>query len=409
MKKTGLFTLLILVLAILIAVFFWAASYRKLLPVQTVRVELLSLQSSIGTNGKIEANKVYEIHAPFSGVVRDIRARLGQVLRPDQPILTIQDSTLESELVAARAELAAASLDLQNVRRGPSKEELDQANAEIARLKLEVDGAAKTLETNEWLLKRDAISRYEVDQSRRALEADRQQLAAAETRRSNLDTRYTAADLDRANTRVEAAQAKMLLLEGNKARSIVRAPAGGTLYHFELKEDSYVNSGDLLGLLADLTHLRVRAYVDEPDLGQVSQGADAVVHWDARPQESWKGKVEYIPSEVVTRGTRSVAEVLCSIDSPTDSLIPNINVDLEIFSPMGRRAPAIPRSALVTEGKDHYVWGIHDGDAVRLPVEIGRSTSSMVEITRGLSVGDELIISGDTPISEGAKVRVVGK
>ena len=409
MKKSGLFILLILLAALAAAVFFWAASYRKALPVQAAKVQPYDLQSSISTNGKIEADKVYELHAPFSGIVRTIEARLGQRVGIGQPIFTVHDSSLDSELRAAQAELAAARLDLQNIRRGPAKEEVDQADAEVARLKLEVESDRKIVDTNEWLLKRDAISRFDVDLSRRTLEIARQSLAAAETRRKDLDSRTTPADLERANTRVEAAEAKLRLLETNNSRSLVKAPAPGTLYHLEVKEGAYVNSGDLLGLFADLTNMRARAYVDEPDLGQVHVGAEILIHWDARPLESWKGKVQFVPSEVVTRGTRSVAEVLCSIISPPDSLIPNVNVDVDILSNEGRKVTAIPRAALMTEGKDRYVWVIREGDAVRRQVEIGRSTSSFVEVARGVSVGEEVIIPGEAPISEGAKVRVVGK
>ncbi len=409
MKRTVLLILVVLFVGAVAAIFFWAASYRKALPVQTVKVQLSSLQSSVSTNGKIEAEKVYEIHAPFAGVIRNIRARLGQQLRANQPILSVADSSLDSDLQAAQAELAAAKLDLQNIQRGPTKEELNQADAEVARLKLEVDGARKTLETNEWLLEREAVARFEVDQSRRALGVLQQALAAAETHRNDLNSRYTPADLKRANARVEAAEAKLQLLEGNRLRSEVCAPADGTLYHFEVKEGAYVNAGDLLGLFADLKHLRARAFVDEPDLGQVPAGAEALIRWDAHPGESWKGKVQFVPSEVVTRGARSVAEVLCSIDSPTDSLIPNVNVDIEIFSPVARRVLAIPRAALVVEGKDHFVWEVRDSDAVRRPVEIGRSTPTEVEVTRGVSVGDEVILAGEAPITEGTKVRVVDK
>lgn len=401
--------MLVLLVIAVGAIFFWAASYRKALPVQVAKVELLGLRSSVSTNGRIEAERVYEIHAPFSGVIRRVQARLGQRLGVNQPILTIEDSTLESELAAAQAELAAARLDLQNIRRGPAQEELNQAEAEVARLKLEVEGARQILETNEWLLKRDAISRFEVEQSRRTLETARQSLAAAEKHRSDLDSRYTPADLNRATARVEAAEVKLQLIQKNKARSDVRAPVEGTLYHFELKEGAHVNEGDLLGLFADLKRMRARAYVDEPDLGQVAVGADIVIHWDASSEESWKGKVQFIPSEVVTRGTRSVAEILCPIESPPGSLIPNVNVDIDILNPEARKVPAMPRAALMIEGKDHYVWTIRNSAAVRLPVEIGRSTSSLVEVTRGVTVGDEVIIPGEAPISEGAKVRVVGK
>ncbi len=409
MKKTVFLVVTVLVIAAVITILFWAATYKKAQLVQTIEPRLASISSSVSTNGRIEADRIYDLHAPFSGVIRDIRPRVGQRMRAGESILTVEDLSLQPELTAARAELDAARSELQNVLRGPTKEELDQAEAEVSRLMLEIGGTQKVLETNEWLLKRDAISRFEMEQSRREMERLRHSLEAAKTRRNDLNARYTEADRKRAESRVEAAKAKIQLLEGKIARSVIRAPANGTLYHFEPKDGAYVNAGDPVALFADLSRLRVRVFVDEPDLGQVSIGADVGIHWDAHSDESWKGKVQFVPSEVVTRGTRSVAEVLCSIDGPSGSLIPNVNVDIQILTAEGRKVLTIPRAALFLEGRDHYVWTIHDGQAVRKAIDIGRSNSSLIEVTGGISADQQVIIPGEAPLSEGIKVRVAGK
>jgi HlyD family secretion protein len=409
MKQTVLLLLALVVIAGVALLLFWAATYNKAELVQTAEVQLSSLHSSISTNGKIEADRVFELHAPFAGVCRDIRVHAGDHLKAGDSILMIDDPAQRSDLASARAELEAAKSDLQAIRRGPAKEELNQAEAEISRLQQELDGARKILETNEWLLKRDAISRYDVEQNRRGVDRLTESLEVATTHRNDIKARYTDADRKRANSRVEAAKSKIELLEGNIARSVVRAPANGTLYHFEMKEGAYVSAGEALGLFADLSRLRARAFVDEPELGQITNGAEATIRWDAHSDETWKGKVLFLPSEVVTRGTRSVAEVLCSIESPRGSLIPNVNVDIEIVTAEGRRVPTLPRAAVFLEGKEHYVWIIHNEQAARRSVDVGRGTSSLVEVTGGIAIGDHVIVPGDTPIVEGMKVRVSGK
>lgn len=409
MKKIIFPLLTVSIIAAAVLIFLWASSYKKGQPVQTVGLQLASLNASISTNGKIEADKIYEIHAPFSGVCARVQAKGGARLTASQPILTIEDTALRPEVAAAKAELDAAESELHNIRRGPAKEEVGTADAEIAKIGLDLSAAQKILETNEWLLKRDAVSRSEVEQSRRETERLVQSLDAAKAHRKDLDARYAASDFKRAESRVEAARAKMGLTEGNVARLVVRAPASGTLYHFDLREGSFVNAGDLLGLMADLSQMRVRAYVDEPELGATSVGAAAVIRWDAYPGSSWRGRVQFIPLEVVTRGTRSVAEVLCSIDDSPGRLIPNVNVDVEIISADERKVQALPRSALILSGKEHYVWTIRNDRVVRRSVEIGRSTSSFVEIRGGISPAEQVILPGEAPISEGLKVRVEGK
>jgi len=384
---------------------FWSAAADKPVLVRTAQVELRDPHSSVRTNGRVEAERPYEIRAPISGQCRSIAVREGVRLRAGETILALDHLALQPDLAAARAELAAAEVDLRNTELGPAREELNQAESEVARYSLEVESARKTLRTNQWLLERKAVSSQEVDDSRRALERAEQALAAATTRRDDIRRRYTDLDSRRAASRVEAARKRVEYLENSLARSVVRAPVDGTLYQFEVRDGAYLNAGDLIGIVADLGRLRVRAYVDEPDLGRVRPGVEVLVRWDARPQAVWKGTVSHVPSQVVVRGTRSVAEVLCAVTAAAE-LIPNINVDVEIVAPSGPLAPTLPRAAVVQEGNDSFVWLIQNGAAWKRRVETGRSTASLIEVTRGVNVGDRVVIQSETAITEGAKVRV---
>jgi HlyD family secretion protein len=390
------------------AALYWSASTQA----QTVRVavaEMAPLQSSINTNGKVEADQVYELRSPVAGFCRELSAHEGEKLKTGQLIVRIDDPALPSELAAARAEMESAQVDLRNIRRGPTPEELNQAEADVARSRLELDNAEKVLETSEWLLKREAVARGEVEQGRRQIEILRQSLSAAITRRDDIKKRYDDVDRQRAAARVEAAKARLKYLVGNQDRSAVVAPISGTLYHLAVKTGAYVNTGDLIGLFADLSHLRVRAFVDEPDLGRLSVAEQAVIRWDAHPQDSWQGTVRVIPTEVVAHGTRTVAEVLCSIESPPSSLIPNTNVNVEILTAPGPKVLSLPRDVVFPDGKDFFVWLVSNGRAERRVVQAGRSTISRIELTGGVSQGDRVIIPGDAPITEGMRVQVPGE
>lgn len=408
MTKKVAVAFIVLLAAGAIAAFYWSVSGSPV-PVKVTQLGFSSLHNTINTNGKVEASKVYELHAPSAGACRNVVAHEGEYLKPGQPVVAVDDPALRSDLAAARAELDAAEIELRNVRRGVAPEELNQAEADVFRLNLQLQHGKKNLETNEWLFQRNAIPRSELDQSRREVEQLEQSLGAASIRLQDLKTRFTEQDLKRAASRVEAAQARLQYLEGNETRAVVRSPLGGTLYHFAIREGAYVSAGELLGYVADLSHLRLRAYVDEPDLGQVSKGAEVLIHWSAYPGLSWKGTVQEIPPEVVRLETRSVAEVLCSIDSPRLSLIPNINVDVEIVSRPGPKAASLPRSTVFTDGENQFVWLVRDSRAERHVVRTGQSTSARIEITGGLSTGDQVIIPGDVPITEGMRVQVTGE
>ncbi len=406
MKKPVLLGFLILIASVVSLGVFWSIDSGKAQVVTVTEVKLSDVHTHINTNGKVEAEKVFELHPPLSGRCTRIYVREGAQLKSGDPVLALDDSALRSELASARAELATAETELRNVERGPTAEELNQAEAEIARYRMEADAARKTLEANERLLQKGAVSKFEVEESRRGLARAEQSLQSAITRRDDIRRRYDTVDRQRAVARVEAAKSRIAFLESSIERSVLRAPASGTLYQFDVRDGAYLEAGALVGLLADLTRLRVRAFVDEPEMGRVALGNTVIVHWDARPQESWKGVVAHIPAQVVARGTRSVAEVLCSISSPQQTLIPNINVDVEIETAQGPKVPTLPRECVFPEGKDYFVWVFQNGQARKRKVVTGRATSTFMEVTGGLSVGDRVIIPGDFSLTEGMRVRV---
>ncbi len=405
MKRPGLLALVVVVVGSAVVVF-WIMFRGNSVPVQLTALQHSALNTSIHTNGKVEAERVFEIRAPLSGMCRRILAREGDVLSKGDVLLILDDTGIHTELAAAHAELDAAELDLRNVRRGPTPEELNQVEAEIGRLRLEVENARRLLEANEWLLVRGAITRREVDQSRETLALTEHSLQAAITKRDDLKTRFSTFDEKRAAARVDAARARIQQLERSRALTLVRAPASGTVYHFDIKNGAYLNSGDRIGLLADLSHLHVRAFVDEPEMGRLKPAADAVIRWDAYPNAVLRGKVQRLPSQVVTLGSRSVAEVICNVEDPGKLLVPNVNVDVEILTGGGASVPVLPRSAIFPEGNKQYVWIERDGHAVMTFVKTGRSTPDLIEVTEGLSSDDRVIIPGDTPITSGMKVRI---
>src|SRR5260370_4525274 len=84
--------------------------------------------------------------------------------------------------------------------------------------------------------------------------------------------------------------------------------------------------------MADLHKVRVRAFIDEPELGGLEPGEPVRITWDALVNRTWMGKTQVIPKQVVARGARSVGELLCEVNNDKLELLPNINVNVRINS-----------------------------------------------------------------------------
>jgi len=409
MKKMGVWVISVVFLAFVSIVAYCSVYTSAAVTVELTQLALEDLQSRIDTNGLVEASRSYEIRVLMGGLCEALLVSEGDRVKAGQPLFRVSDPSIQSQLSAARAESVAAEVDLRNTRRGASPEELNAAEAEISRLRLEISQAQETHRTNEMLLEKRAISRQEAEESQRAVRRLDQALRTAGGHLEDLRRRFDATDLERAKSRLTAAAARLRFLEHENDRLTVRSPIDGTLYHFNVKHGAYVNPGDLVGHVADLQHLRVRAFVDEPELARVAVGREVVVRWDGRPADSWKGSVLSLPAQVVARGSRSVGEVLCSIDTPDENLLPNVNVDVEIITAQGPKVSTLPRSCVFPSGGDHYVWVVADGRAARRSVQVGRSNPRKVEITSGLAATDTVIVPGEFPLEEGLKVRVAEK
>src|SRR5258706_12699803 len=77
--------------------------------------------------------------------------------------------------------------------------------------------------------------------------------------------------------------------------------------------------------MADLHKVRVRAFIDEPELGSLEANEPVKITWDAVPSKTWVGKTETIPKQVVPHGARSVGELRCAVSNDKLEWLPNIN------------------------------------------------------------------------------------
>jgi HlyD family secretion protein len=191
-----------------------------------------------------------------------------------------------------------------------------------------------------------------------------------------------------------------------KARSAtVISPVDGTLYSLPVHTGDYVKVGDTLAEMADLRHVRVRAFVDEPDLGLLEPSQDVEVTWDAKPGTVWTGHTEQVPKQVVSRGMRSVGEVLCSIDNDKLELLPNTNVQVKILVHERRGAVVVPRAAVREDKRGHYVFIFNGNKVRRRDISVGIASTSKYEVMSGLMVGDVVAEPVDQNLKNGMEVR----
>jgi HlyD family secretion protein len=374
-----------------------------LVPVADVAREDLNV--SITSNGKVEPIDATVARAEFPTFVTKVMTTEGQNVRRGQTILTLDAADIRSQLAQARADLLAAQTGLRNAHAGGAPAELAQLSGDLKAAQVQVANLERDEQALEALVAKQAATQDELAQTQSNLAKARANLQTLEAKKKDLDQR-SADTVEAATLRVNQAQELVNSLAEKARSATVVAPTDVTLYSLPVKAGDYVKVGDTLAEMADLRNVRVRAFVDEPDLGLLEPSQTVEVTWDAKQGRMWTGRTEQVPKQVVPRGMRSVGEVLCSIDNSKIELLPNTNVQVRILVRERRGALVVPRAA-VREGDkgQHYVW-VFDGDRVRRrDITVGVASASKYEVLSGLTTDDQVAEPADEVLKNGMKIQ----
>src|SRR5262249_48557205 len=152
-----------------------------------------------------------------------------------------------------------------------SPDEIAQLDADLAKANSEIERLRRERDSLERLYAKQAATRQEVEQTKTALEKAEADKHVIEERKSATLQR-SKPKAERAALRIEEARNSIRSLEEKLKSAQVAVSASGTLYSLPARPGTFVHTGDVLAEVADLNHVRVRVYVDEPDLGSIRQG-----------------------------------------------------------------------------------------------------------------------------------------
>jgi HlyD family secretion protein len=410
-KKLRNRTLLFLVLAGIVAFVLVRVSGRQpIAKISATRPVRQNVFSTISSNGKVEPISPYIVRALSDTFVQKVYASEGQNVKKGQLLIELDVNNAAAELAAARSRLLRAEDDLKAAKNGGRADEAARVSADLAKTQASVDRLQHEHESLKRLLAEGAATKDELAANELSLAQGRSDLAKLTAAKQEF-TRQVGLDASRAELAVQQSQSGVAALEEKVRQGKIIAPFDGTLYSLPARSGLYVTTGQLLAEMADLHKVRVRAFVDEPDLGGLEVDLPAKITWDALPNDSWKGKTETVPKQVVARNSRSVGELLCSVNNDNLQLLPNTNVNVQIDLKERKDVLTVPRGAVETENSNRYVYVVKGNTLEkrleRRQIQVGIADATNFEVVGGLQGNELIALPGDVDLKNGMTVKVV--
>ena len=398
MKKLAL--ALIIVTSLAAAYLYFAqASPPRISYIQPSREQLVSY---VTTNGRVDPIENYEIVSSTTGQVLHVGVREGDRVEKGSVLATIDNQTARASLRQAEARLEVARAALATIERGGSPKEIADLEHQLGSAERAREKARREVSALRRLAGKQAATGAELTGAENDL-ANRE--AEAESLRKKLNLGAAPERKDAAWARVREAESAVALATEQVRSAVIRSPAGGVLYSLDLREGSFLTPGTRVARVGKVESVRVVVFVDEPELGRIQLGAPVKITADAYPDQTWEGKVDRLPTEVVSIETRRVGEVWCRVDNPGGELIPNLTVSARLQSDMAGDALTLPREAVMHDPGQPFVWVLGQNQtAEKRLVELGIQNITRTQITAGLDGSEQVLLQGSASLKAGSRV-----
>jgi HlyD family secretion protein len=372
-----------------------------------------NVTSSISSNGKVEPITPFVVRAQLDTFVEKISAVEGQQVKKGHPLLELNVKDAEAQLADARSKLLRAEYDLRAAKAGGRSDEAAKTEGALANAVAQRDRMQRNHDALERLIAQQAATKDEL--AANDLELARAQSQVTQLTAAKLEfERGVKLEANSGSLQVDQLRSQVAALEEKVRDGHIVAPADGTLYSLPVKAGDYMKVGDLLAEMADLHKVRVRAFIDEPELGGLEPGEPVRITWDALPNRTWMGKTQVIPKQVVQRQSRSVGELLCEVNNDKLELLPNINVDVRINSRERTGVLTVPRGAVELENGRRFVFvvlrnalGVGRATLEKREIHVGIADAANYEVIGGLNEGEMVALPGDVDLKDGMAVKIV--
>ena len=359
--------------------------------------------------GAVEPHLTTTLSAEIGGLTVRFDLREGDAAQAEQTVVAqLKASDLELALTEAQADLTKAQQALRKLKRGLRPEEIDEKRAEVNERKTWMEKYAKDLERSQSLRSRAIASASDYDQVESAYLAAKAQYERAQKSLKVAELGSRPEDIAAAEAEVKRLQAKAQRLQDDVQKTIVRAPVSGIITQRYAEIGQWIERGDKIADLIDLSVVLVRAPVHEKDIGRVQVGDAATVTLDAAPGQTSEGRVKHIVPQA-DAASRTFPVKIEVANTPDYVFKAGISARAQLRAGTARPALLAPKDAVARVAGKPVVFVVRDNKAHMAPIKLGRTYAGSVEVLEGaVKAGDQVVVTGNETLRDQAAVVIKG-
>lgn len=370
-------------------------------PYLTTPVAKANIRQVVSSTGTLQAVTTVLVGSQVSGTIAKLNADFNSKVKKGQIVAELDQSRFAARVEETRANVLAAQ-------------------ASLAKSKVALEDAERTLKRAKELRQRELVSQSELDAAQTSYDSARAQVNVTQAQ-------------------VGQAQASMNQAQIDLGYTVIRSPVDGIVISRNIDVGQTVaaslSAPTLFTIAADLTKMEVHTNVDEADVGNISEGQDVSFTVDAHAQRRFRGKVNQVRNAPINVQGVVTYNSVVRINNKELLLKPGMTANVQFLVAQREDALAIPNVALrfrppeekneaqellrqeqgrvggrITQRRTSRgggsgvgggegrrvrqvkVYVLKDGKAEPVDVQVGITDGSKTEVVAGLNENDPVII-----------------
>jgi len=358
------------------------------------------IEEQILRTGDIAPETQVTIYSKVQGWVEKINVREGDRVKAGQVLVTLDAREAQAAVEQAQASLEAAIARLKLVK--ATSEETVQSQIQHTKANLEL--AEADLNRARELHEKNFVARQQLDEAWTKYNVAK---AAYDLALNSIRQKIWENDIALAEAQVRQAKATLDLSKAQLANLIIIAPMNGGVTKRFVDPGTMLKDTTPILTLMDLSEVKMVVNVIEKELIYLRKGQSVKITVTAFPNRVFQGRI-FIITPALDLQSRT-AEIQISIPNPGYILNPGMFGRVEALLRSNPQATLVPIQALVTDEDKIFAYVLKDGKVYRRPVQKGISKDTVVEITRGLTPGEQVVTAGQEFLRDGIPVRLADK
>ncbi|TYP92516.1 RND family efflux transporter, MFP subunit [Fodinibius salinus] len=335
--------------------------------VETITVSAQNISQQIKSFGNIRAQEIVQVTPQVSNRVVEIHAELGDTVQQGEVLAKVYDATYRDQYKQAQSQL-------------------EQNRSAYVRDSLQ-------FQRQKELYKKDLISATEFDNAKATFQNSKAQL--------------------------ESSKANLTESRENLNNTKISSPVYGTVLSRKISEGDVATTGQTAFEIANLIGYQARVHVPFEEWKEVEIGQP--VNFRVSNQSDISGRGRVTQKSPRLDANTGLGEVRISLTERGNSIYQGVLVESIIDVETHNDTPVIPRAALVENVQTliepesnsiqlqrSYSVFVVQGDSIAFErkVELGIQQGNSVEIASGINAGDEIVITGQSDLTDSTKVRI---